>query len=466
MLRTLFAASPALLLAACFAGPGAAADDPRGDAWADFRGGGSSLTDAADLPLRWSAEDGVAWATELPGVGQSSPVVAGGRAYVTSVNGPNKEALLVSAVDPATGSPLWTKRFDAARTSPNDFMHGRAAPTPAADGDGVVVFFASGDLIALRPDGEQRWRRNLWEEFGPFENRHDLGTSPAQDADAIYLQLDHGGPSALLAIDKETGETVWAADREPRMSFTSPVVGDLGGVSQVVCSSNGSVDGYDAATGARLWSVDGLTGNTIPSPVIAGGRVYVGAKPGRGDTNIAEAQDSNCCIEVTRSAAGGWAAEVAWRAGRTLSHYSSPLVHRGRCYYLNNVGVLACFDAATGDLLHRGRLGFESWATPVGAGDRVYCFGRGGECAVLAAADRFEVLAENELPLPDAATYDDPADPTDPAKVNTAAGGGGPPGAGGYDGPFVYGAAPVPGGFLLRSESRLFRVGAPRAPRP
>ena len=257
------------------------------------------------------------------------------------MDGPNKETLLVSAVEPTAGTLLWTERFDAARTSPNDFMHGRAAPTPAADDSGVVVFFASGDLIALAPDGAERWRRNLWEDYGPFENRHDLGASPAQDEGAIYLQLDHGGPSALLAVDKRTGDTVWTADREPRMSFTSPVVGELGGVRQVVCSSNGSVDGYDAATGARLWSVGGLTGNTIPSPVIAGGRVYVGAKPGRGDTNIPEAQDSNCCVRVARSAAGEWTAEIAWRAGRTLSHYSSPLVHRGRCYFLNNVGVLA-----------------------------------------------------------------------------------------------------------------------------
>ena len=451
MPRTRFAATPALLLAACLAGPGAAADDPRDDSWADFRGGGPSLTDVADLPLTWSPDDGVAWAVDLPGVGQSSPVVAGGRAYMTSVDGPDKETLLVSAVDPATGDLLWTERFDAARTSPNDFMHGRAAPTPAADGNGVVVFFASGDLIALTPDGDQRWRRNLWAEYGPFENRHDLGTSPAQDADSVYLQLDHGGPSALLAVDRETGETTWVVDREPRMSFTSPVVGNLGGVRQVVCSSNGSVDGYAAATGARLWSVGGLTGNAIPSPVIAGGRVSVGAKPGRGDTNIPEAQDSDCCVEVARSPAGEWAAEIARRAGRTLSHYSSPPVHRGRCYLLNDVGVLACFDAATGDLLHRGRLGFESWATPVGAGDRVDCFGRGGEHAVLAAADAFDVLAGNALWSPG----EKPDEPADGAAERS-----GPPGAGGYDGPFVYGAAPVGGGFLLRTESRLYRVGA------
>ena len=133
-------------------------------------------------------------------------------------------------------------------------------------------------------------------------------------------------------------------------------------------------------------------------------------------------------------------------------------MHRGRCYDLNNVGVLACFDAATGSPLHRGRLGFESWATPVGAGDRVYCFGRGGECTVLAAADQFEVLAENTLDLP-GGTHDGPAQ-EEPAGGDADA--AGPPAAGGYDGPFVYGAAPLDGGFLLRTESRLYRVGTPR----
>ncbi|QDT15032.1 MerC family mercury resistance protein [Alienimonas californiensis] len=452
------ARSGAVLVLACCGTTAHAADG----SWSDFRGGGASVADAADLPLNWSPEDGVAWSVELPGVGQSSPVVFGDRAYVTFVEGPNKEAVGVAALSVATGETLWTQRFDAARTSPNDFMHGRAAPTPAADGAGVVAFFASGDLIALTPDGTKRWRRNLWEEFGPFENNHDLGTSPAQDAERLLLQLDHGGPSLLLAVSKADGQTAWTAEREPRTSFTSPVVAEIAGTAQVVCSSNGSVDGYDAATGAKLWSLDGLTGNTIPSPVVVGNRVYVGAKPGRGNTDVAAAQESNCCVEVSRTPAGDWTAELLWRANRTLSHYSSPLVHRGRCYYLNNVGVLACFDAETGDLLHRGRLGFESWATPIGAGDRVYCFGRGGECAVLAAADDFELLAENRLWSPEAsgetAAEAPPQPPADGAGADDES--DGRPGAGGYDGPFVYGAAPVAGGFLLRTETRLYRVGA------
>ena len=447
----------ALLLTLLAATPGAPGGEETPADWADFRGGGNSVTDATDLPLEWSAGEGVAWELGLPGVGQSAAVVAGGRAYVTGVDGPNKETLLVSAVDPAAGTLLWAKRLKAGRTSPNDFMHSRAAPTPCADSRGVVVFFASGDLIALTPAGEERWRRDLAAEFGPFENRHDLGTSPAQDGDKLYLQLDHGGPSAtLLAVDKGTGETVWATPREPRTSFTSPVAATLGGVPQVVCSSNGSVDGYDAATGARLWTVGGLSGNTIPSPVASGDRVFVGAKPGRRGEGIAEAQASNCCIKVTPPAGDGddgdgWTAGVVWRAPKTLSHYASPLVHRGRAYYLNNVGVVTCVDAATGALLHRGRLGFECWATPIGAGDRVYCFGRGGEAAVLEAADAFTVLAENNLTTL----------PPPPEKPGPAAGDGprGRGGAGGYDGPFVYGATPVPGGFLVRTESVLYRVG-------
>ena len=452
MPRTVHAASPALLLAALIAGRAGAADDPRENTWADFRGGGASVTDAADLPLTWSPEDGVAWTVELPGVGQSSPVVAGGRAYVTSVEGPNQETLLVSAVDPATGGLLWTERFDAARTSPNDFMHGRAAPTPVVDAGGVVAFFASGDLVALSPDGDERWRRNLWADYGPFENRHDLGTSPAQSDDAVFLQLDHGGPSRLLAVDKADGRTLWSTDRDPRMSFTSPVVATIGGVPQVVCSSDGSVDGYDAATGERLWTFGGLTGNTIPSPVVIDDRVYVGAKPGRRDPDLAATRDSNCCLRVVREA-GEWSAEPAWRAGKTVSDYASPLVHRGRVYFLNNVGVLSCLDAATGDTLFRDRLGHDCWATPVGAGDRVYLFGREGECTVIAAADRLEVSARNRL-------WDAVGEGDGRTGPNDDGAAPGTPPAGEYDGPFVYGVAPVRGGFLVRTESRLYRVGA------
>ena len=60
--------------------------------WPGFRGNGSSLTTAKNLPKKWG-EDDVKWSKNLEGYGQSSPVVFDGRVFVTSAIGGNKESM-------------------------------------------------------------------------------------------------------------------------------------------------------------------------------------------------------------------------------------------------------------------------------------------------------------------------------------------------------------------------------------
>ena len=104
---------------------------PVAEIWPAFRGAGQSVTDARDLPLRWSANKGVAWQASLPGYGQSSPVVWKDRVFVTATEGAQKEALHLACVELDSGKISWKKRFPASQKGANDGYHSKAAPTRA-----------------------------------------------------------------------------------------------------------------------------------------------------------------------------------------------------------------------------------------------------------------------------------------------------------------------------------------------
>src|SRR5262245_19087899 len=81
--------------------------------WPGFRGVGDSQTHAQKLPLAWDDHKNMAWSIASPGYGQSSPVVWQERIFLTSIEGTNKERLLVTAFDLKTGRQLCQKESPA-----------------------------------------------------------------------------------------------------------------------------------------------------------------------------------------------------------------------------------------------------------------------------------------------------------------------------------------------------------------
>lgn len=378
----------AVLAAASFAATLAA--EPA--SWPAFRNGGTSQVDGS-LPLNWSPQTGIAWQRELAGYGQSTPIIYGSRVFVTSVEGLNKETCTVACIDLKTGGQLWRHRFPAATTAPSSYMMARAAPTPLVDQDGVYLFFESGDAAALDHEGNVLWQRNLVADFGPLENNHGLGASPTQTADYIYVNVEHRGPSYLIALDKRTGDTRWKTTRPSSNSWSSPIAID----GQIIVSSNGAVTAYDAANGKLLWSLGDLDGNNVASPTPDGQRLYVGARVSE-STDGGNASRSNLCIQRS----GAESPEIVWRADKAVTDYASPVVCGGCVYYLNNVGVVYCLDKRNGQSHYAKRLGTECWATPLVSRDRIYFFGKDGRTVVLKAGPKFETIAENLLWDPDA----------------------------------------------------------------
>lgn len=166
------------------------------------------------------------------------------------------------------------------------------------------------------------------------------------------------------------------------------------GQEQIVVSSAGTVAGYNSADGKPIWTVGGLSGNSVPSPTAVGPYLFVGDRiPEFG--SALEASQSNLCLKLDASIDGKH--EVVWRANKAVCDYASPVVDGDCTYYLNNVGVLYCVSSVTGETQYTERLGTTCWATPIVAGDYVFFFGKDGKTQVISSGPAFRKVSTNLL---------------------------------------------------------------------
>ena len=383
----------------------------RGD-WPGFRGRGDSHA-GTDLPVRWSEAD-VAWRVALPGYGQSSPVVWQGQVFVTSAVGPEKETLVLTAVDLETGEVRWRRRFSASQRLPATDTVSRAAPTPVVDATGVFAFWESGDVVATTHQGETLWKRSLTADYGDFAGNHGIGSSPVLTDAAVVVQVTHAGPSYFVALDKGTGANLWKADRDPGVAWSSPALLLTAAGARIVSSAAGRVEALDADTGESLWSLNGVEKNHVPSATLGDGLIVVASS------------EVGHNFALRPGATPDAPPVVAWRAAGVSSGFGSPLLHGGCALFVNKAGGVTCVDVGSGASLWKHRLADACWASPLASGDLAYFFTKKGVTVVLrTGAEGAEVVAKNAVATDDT----------------------------------VYGVAAVKGAFVVRTGSELARLG-------
>jgi len=405
-------------LSASSAAP-AEADAVELSAWPGFRGYGDGPTSSTRLPLKWSEKENIAWRVQLPGYGQSAPVVWGKRVFTTSVEGSNKETLILSSLDLDSGEVIWRRRFPASQKIESNEMVSRSAPTPVVDGERLYAFWESGDLLAVSLEGETLWRRSLTEEYGPFTGNHGVGSSLVLTEDAVIVQVTHEGPSYFVAVDRATGENRWRRELPAKVAWTTPTVVRREGRSEVIASGAGRVEGFDGGTGELLWSYEGVEKNNVPSAVVDGDLVVVASsEPGQ-----------NFALRLGGSGALN-EEQILWRGKGVTSGFGSPLIHGDCVLFVNKAGTVSCLDRQSGEERWKQRLAGSCWASPIASGEYAYFFSKKGKTVVLRPGkDGAEVVAENDLPT---------------------------------DG-VVYGVAATQDAILIRTGQELVRVGKPGA---
>lgn len=396
------------------------------DCWPSFQGAGATEIQPDSIPLTWTPTQNIAWKANLPGTGQSSPVIWNNLVFATSIQGSMKEACHVTAIHLASGERAWSREIEGTQQVRSNYFQSRSAPTPVVDANSVYAFFETGDVVAYTHDGELLWQRSLTLDYGEFESTIGLAASPVQTADSIVILIDHEGPSYLIALDKRTGRTRWKTERTSRVSYASPSIVNVGGSPQIVVSSSGSIDGYDPADGKLLWSRDGVGGNTTATPLPFGqGCFLVAASPGMHGEREELARKSNFAMQIVPKDTG-YEPKVLWATDKAMPSFGSPVVFQGHAYWVNKVGVVYCFDAVTGEQRFAERIKQGCWATPVGLGNRLYIFGKDGVTSVIAAGAEFRLLAENSLwqQLTDSSPGTEPGRGGRPASADHSAGHG------------------------------------------
>ena len=393
------------------------ADDSAKAQWGHWRGeDGNGVSTTATPPIKWSDTENVKWKVAVPGRGSGSPVIWNDRVFVVTAvandgaaiqqqpqggqrrrggggGAVSKNSFQLICYNRKTGEELWQQT--AIETTPHQGVHQTnsfASASPCTDGEHVYAFFGSQGLYCYTMDGKLVWEKK---DFGKLMPRASFGegASPTLAGDKIIVPWDHEGPSALYALNKLTGETIWKVDRndEPT-NWATPLIVEHNGVSQVVMNGQTYARGYDLNSGQELWRCSGQTNRPCASPVAADGMVFV-TSGFRGSFLGAFNLDGRGDL----SNSGG----VAWSMQRNTPDIPSPLLSEGRLYfYKARAGILSCVDAKTGQSYFAAvRVPGLSdiYASPVAAGGHIYLSDRRGKTVVIKDAPKFEVVASNSL---------------------------------------------------------------------
>jgi len=354
--------------------------------WPRWRGPDGTGHYAHHLPVKWTSDD-VAWRIDLPGRGQSSPVIWGDRLFLTAATDDGRERLVI-CVDRAKGKILW-KQVAATVTSPEPLhkMNTWASATCATDGQRVVAFFGRGGLHCYDMDGKKLWSR----ELGVFEGPWGTAASPIILGDLVIQNCDADDAAYLLAVNKNTGKTVWKTDREKIRGWSTPILIDTGKRKELVMNGHYGSKAYDPATGKELWFNKGGSGRGTPT--VAPFRDMLIVVNGRPGPMYAVRVGGQGAVNATHEV---W--RVERRNGRDLP---SPIVVDKHLIVVNMPGIASCYDAATGKELWRARLGEDAAASPIAAGGHVYLPGLRGTVFVIKPGDKPNIVAKNPLPTKD-----------------------------------------------------------------
>jgi len=402
------------------------AEDRAGVNWPSFRGlYARGVAEGFSTPTEWNVEQGknIRWKTAIPGMAHASPIVWGDKVFtITAISGSKKDELKVGlygniapvqddtvctwrvyCVDKNTGKILWDRlAFEGVPTIKRHTKATHANSTPATDGKHVVTFLGSEGLFCFDMDGKLLW----WKDLGLLDSGYyvvpqaqwGFGSSPVIHDGRVIVQCDVQNDSFVAAFDVKTGEKIWETARKEVPTWSTPTIETVGGRTQVILNGYKHIGAYDFATGKEIWKMVGGGDIPVPTPVVADGLVYITNAHGQMAPLVAIKTTATGDVSIPDNDSGD--PDVAWSYRRRGVYMQTPVVYRGLLYACRGNGTLTCYDAKTGEVKYRqrlgsGRTGFT--ASPVVGDGKIYFSSEEGDIYVVQAGPEFKLLATNPM---------------------------------------------------------------------
>jgi outer membrane protein assembly factor BamB len=374
----------AILLVLVFAVTGTLQAEPW-PCWRGPRGDGTCIE--KNIPTIWDPSKAL-WKTELPGRGHASPIVWGNRIFTVTAQSETKERILL-CVDRNTGKLLWQKTVVQGPLEKLHKENSYASGTPATDGERVYVVFRVGDdIVAAAHDftsGKQVWLVQV----GTHKGEWGFSNEPVLYKDKVIIDGDNKGDSFLVALDKKNGETIWRINRSNKgISYSSPLIRKMAGRIQLIQCGDRCVASFDPDTSEQIWKVDGPSQEFVGTPVYSekAGLIFISSSwPKR--VLLAIRPDGKGNVTETH---------IVWSDTKGAPYVPSMIVADDFLLSINRGGTAFCYEAATGKVLWREKLG-RHHASPVLINGLVFFINDNGEINVIKPGVEFKRVAYYEL---------------------------------------------------------------------
>jgi len=352
--------------------------------WRGPRGDGTSRE--KNVPVTWSGTKNVLWKTAIPGKGHASPIVWEQHIFLVTALEDKKQRLLL-CLERENGKILWQRIVLEAPTERLHKLNSYASSTPVTDGKKVYVSFLDRDkmFIAAYDFGGGK----VWEvRPGVFASMHGYSSSPILWKNKVIVNGDHDGPAYIVALDCNTGQTIWKTPRpNVTRSYCTPIIRHIDGRNQMVLSGSKCVASYDPDTGRQHWIIDGPTEQYVASLVYNGELLFMTCGfPKRFMQLIRPDGRGN----VTNT-------HVVWQTDRDCSYVPSPVAFGPYFLVVSDSGVATCLNGKTGRRIWRQRLEGRHSTSLVTANGLVYFLSDKGVCTVVRPGPEFKMVARNQL---------------------------------------------------------------------
>jgi len=298
--------------------------------WPAFRGpNANGISPETGLNLAWKEKPPrVLWAARLHAESYGGPAAAAGRLFLLDHKGDQE---VVRAFDLAKGRELWHQAYADTNTE----LYGYARSTPVIDAGRVYTLSRLGFAHCFdAKTGRCLWSRHLVKEFDGRQPKYGYCMSPLLDGEKLIL-CPGGKDEVMVALEKETGKTIWQGGGDAMPVYATPVTALIQGQKQYVMLAYGEVLGVAAADGKRLWAYphDVYQGITAATPLILGEDVLVTGVEGLGDA----------LLEINAEGV-----KAKWKGSVLHPRFNTPIFYGGYVYGTTRGGNLACLDPATG----------------------------------------------------------------------------------------------------------------------